>query len=333
MRSIGILSVIGVLMGLASGWAGELPLAALDARFTPVETPVCMEYDVGYRCMNIELRRVGKIVATTTIGRWKHRVSGVEVPALFLDMRVDSPDSGISGQRSRVSIHDRIVAVMSVPDLNALVFAKYTDEFLNPLIGRCKESHSWSLYDTQTGQLEYENHDLKKGEVKTRLENPEALLKLSRTMRPMMEFLVRRYQAPSVGSGDTDEGRIVANLDGKVVALRILTDREKSPACLGMKRMESMRIKTVAERGSTVKPRDFLAWSMTFKQLAAMVHDEALVQSATRAPVETVVPLAVDYELGLGSVRATMTGIHLGAPSRMDRPLVMAEGPKSVTQK
>ena len=126
--------------------AGEVPLAQLDKRFTPVETPVFMEYDVGYRFLNIEMRRVGKIVATTTIGRWKHSVTGNEVPALFLDMRVNSPDSGKAGERGRVSIHDRIVAVMTVPDMQALVFAKYTDEYLNPLIGRCKESHSWSLY-------------------------------------------------------------------------------------------------------------------------------------------------------------------------------------------
>jgi len=313
--------------------AGEVPLAQLDKRFTPVETPVFMEYDVGYRFLNIEMRRVGKIVATTTIGRWKHSVTGNEVPALFLDMRVNSPDSGKAGERGRVSIHDRIVAVMTVPDMQALVFAKYTDEYLNPLIGRCKESHSWSLYDTQSGRLEYENHDLKKGEITTDIVNPEALLELSRKIRPVMEFLVRQYQAPSPDAANSDKGRIVVNMDGKVVALRIMTEREMSPSCLARKRMDSMLIKTVAERGSSLKPRDFHAWSMTFKQLAVMLHDDALTQSAIHAPVETVVPLAVNYELGLGSIRATMTSIHVGPVVRPDRPLVMAEGPKSVAQK
>jgi hypothetical protein len=313
--------------------AGDVPLAELDKRFTPVEAPVFMEYDVGYRFLNIELRRVGKIVASTTIGRWKHRVTGVEVPALFLDMKVNSPDSGKAGERGRVSIHDRIVAVMTVPDMQALVFAKYTDEFLNPFIGRSTEALSWSMYDTQSGHLEYENHDLKKNEVKTDIVNPEALMELSRKIRPVMEFLVAQYQSPSPDAATSDKGRIVVNMDGKVVALRIKTTREKSPSCLARNRLDSMLIKTVAERGSSIKPRDFQAWSMTFKQLAALLHDDSLTQQAIHAPVETVVPLAVNYELGLGSIRATMTSIHVGPAVKADRPLVMAEGPKSVVRK
>ncbi len=325
-----VMGLIWVFMGL-SGWAGGM--AELDAQFTPVETPVFMEYDVGYRFLNIQLRKVGKIVATTTIGRWKHRGTGQEVPSLFLDMRVDSPDSGKAGQRSRISIHDRIVAVMTVPDLQALVFSKYTDEVLNPLIGRSKEILQWSLYDTQSGRLEYENHDLKKGEIKTHLVNPEALLELSRKIRPVMEFLVKQYQAPVPGAESSEQGRIVVNMDGNVVALRILTEREKSPSCLTQRRLDSMAIKTVAERGSSVKPRDFHAWSMTFKQLAKTLQDGALIASADHAPVETVVPLAVDYELGLGSIRATMTSIHLGATVKAERSLVVAKGPEPVAQK
>ncbi len=97
--------------------------------------------------------------------------------------------------------------------------------------------------------------------------------------------------------------------------------------------MDSMLIRTVAERGGSVKPRDFLAWSMTFKQLATTLNDESLVQSALKAPVETVVPLAVNYELGLGSIRATMTSIRVGQAQKADRPLVMAEGPKAMIRK
>ena len=94
-----------------------------------------------------------------------------------------------------------------------------------------------------------------------------------------------------------------------------------------------MAIKTVAERGSSVKPRDFHAWSMTFKQLAKTLQDGALIASADHAPVETVVPLAVDYELGLGSIRATMTSIHLGAAIKAERSLVVVKGPEPVAQK
>ena len=306
--------VMLVLFAFASfpAMAEGKPLATLDERFTALETPVCMEYEVGYRLMNIELRRIGNIVATTTIGRWRHRITGQDVPALFLDMKVDSPDSGKPGDRGRISIHDRIVAVLTVPDLQALVFAKYTDEYLNPIIGHTVTALSWSMYDTQSGQLEYESCELKTGVVSTNLVNREELLKLSRRIRPVMEFLVGQYKAPSQDQAVLDKGRIVANMDGNVVALRILTKREKSPSCLERPRMESMCIKTVAERGSSVRPRDFRAWSMTFVKMAEMLKDAELAKAAKTAPVETIVPMAVDYELGLGSVRCTMTSIHVG---------------------
>ena len=248
-------------------------------------------------------------------------------------MQVNSPDSGLPGHRNRVSIHDRIVAVMTVPGMQALVFAKYTDEYLHPLIGRSKETVSTSIYDTQSGHLEYKCHDLKTGSVSASLSNPEALLELSRKIRPALDFLVGQYKAPTPDAATSDKGRIVANLDGRVVSLRMLTSRDRSPVCLGRKRLEAMCIRPVAERGSSVRPRDFHAWSMSFETLAMTLHDEALIQSARHAPVETVVPLALDYELALGSVRTTMTAIHLGKNADSTPGSVVAKSPEAVGQK
>ena len=330
-----VVLMIGWLVWFAGvarqGVAGDLPLSQLDARFTALEQPVCMEYDVGYRLFNIELSRVGKVVATTTIGQWRHRVTGETIPALFLDMRVDSPDSGKAGRRNRISIHDRIVAVMTVPDMQALVFAKYTDETLRPLI-HTSESLGVSVYDTQSGKLEFESRNLKTSVVITNLVNPEALLELSRKIRPIMEFLVQQYYAPTQDADTSDKGRIVANLDGKVAALRILTHREKSPNCLMHQRMDSMVIRAVAERVSSVKPRDFFAWTMTFEKLAMAVHDESLVASARHAPVQTVVPLAMDYELALGKVRVAMTSIRMGKSGSTNQFSMVPESPEPVAQ-
>jgi len=312
--------------------AAELPLSEFEARFTPQETPVCMNYDVGYRLLNIELRRVAKVVATTTIGTWRHRVTGKNIPALFLDMRVDSPDTVTPGRRSRISIHDRIIAVLTVPDMQALLFAKHTDEYLRPLI-HATESLGASVYDTQSGTLEFENRNLKTGVISSNLVNSAALFKLSHRIRPVMDFLVAQYKAPTPDAALSDNGRIVANLDGKVAALRILTHRERSPNCLTRRRFDSLCARTVIEKGSTARPRDFHAWSMTFAALARILHDEALLQSALHAPVETVVPLVMDYELALGSVRVTMTSIYLGKDCREPpQDSMVTESPEPVTE-
>ncbi|MEI6168472.1 MAG: hypothetical protein WCS52_14920 [bacterium] len=326
-----LLVTAGLLWLLAiTAKAGEKPLADIDARFTPMETPICMEYDVGYRFLHLELARVGKILATTTIGTWRHRVTGERIPALFLDMQVNSPDSGKVGERNRVSIHDRIIAVMTLPEMKALVFAKYTDEYLHPLLGRKKEALIVSVYDAQAGHMAYSTRNLQTGLTSTNLANPEALFDLSQRIKPVMDFLVARQRGE--GDADSGKGRIVANLDGKVVALRIVTKPDRSPACFGRQRFETTCIIPEAEPGSSVKPREFHAWSMDFKTLAALCKDEGLIKAAREAPIESIVPLVMDYELGLGSVRTTMTAIHMGGEPVANLALVLSEGPKPVAQ-
>ena len=317
-------SLLFSLMGSVN--AAENLLADLDARFTPGGPPVCMEYDVGYRLLRLEFARVGKIVATTTIGTWRHRVSGESIPALFLDMKVNSPDSGKAGARNRVSIHDRIIAVMTLPEMKALVFAKVTDEYLHPLIGRKKEAMIVSVYDAQAGHMEYSTCNFQTGMSSTNLANPEALYDLSQRIRPVMDFLVSQHREGAKDAADINKGRIVANLDGKVVALRILTEPGRSPACFERQRFESTCIVPVAEPGSSVKPREFHAWSLDFKKLAALRNDAALIKAARDAPIESIVPLVMDYELGLGSVRTTMTAIYMrgdAAPEIRPNPRLM----------
>ncbi|MCX6998661.1 MAG: hypothetical protein NTV49_16665 [Kiritimatiellaeota bacterium] len=299
-----------ILLAAASADPAVVPLSELDARFRPVDTPISMEYDVGYRFLRIELKRIGKIVATTTIGTWRHRLTGVEVPALFLDVRADSPDSGKKGERSRVSIHDRMVAVLTVPELEVLLFAKYSDEYLHPLIGRARETLSSAMYNTEAGRLEYEGRDLKSGVVSTNLVNAEALLELSRRIRPVMNFLIRQCAAKFKASVPEEPERIVVNMDGRVVALRLVTELERSPVCLGRRKFDALHVSTATERGSKVKPRDFHAWCLPFETLAEQQGDSALLTAARAAPIRSVVPLVLDYELGLGHVRATMTAIH-----------------------
>lgn len=310
------------------GDAASKPLADLDAHFEGREVPVYMEYDAGYRFLNIEMSRVAKVHNMTRIGQWRDQVTGRQVPAIFLDMRVDSPDEGKEGHRCRISIHDRLVAVLALPDLHALVFAKYTDEYLKPFL-RASQVRGVSVYDTQSGHMEFHHQNLMTGILYTNLHNGEALLDLSRRIGPIMGFLVEQYKHPGVQAPSEDNSRVVANLDGKVAALKILTERTRSPAFLCRQRQETLFIRTVAERGSAIRPRNFRAWGMPFGALAELMKDDALIQSARTAPVETIVPVVMDYELALGMVRVTLRSVRAGAVPGSSGG---TEGPEPVAQ-
>ena len=304
--------LLALWCGCAAGESSNL-LVAVEARFTPGQPPVTMDYDIGYRFLNMELADIGRVVVTTTVGTWRHRVTGQDAPALLMDVRIDSPDNGQPGQRRRVSLHDRILAVLTVPDLQALVFARVTDQHLNPLIGRTKDNHLVSIYDTQSGALTFTQSDLIKGTTTTNLANPEALLDLSRRVGPLMAQLVQKCRNPGSAAADEAPPRIGVNMDGRVVALRFKTFAQRSPACLGRQRFPTLCVTTEAERGSDVKPRDFFAWSVPFDQLAGWQGDPALAEAVRIAPVASIVPLVLDYELSLGEVRATLTAVRAGA--------------------
>jgi hypothetical protein len=307
-------SIVWLLTGFFVGWAGlaapaaEPEMAAIQAGFHADDVPVRMEYELAYRFLNIEMSRLGKIVLLTTKGTFQRRVTGQPVPAVLVEVRLDSADHHKPPARDRVSIHDRILAVVTMPELNALVFAKENDEFLNPVFGRATVSRAVSCYDTQSGRLDYSHRDIPSGTVSTNLSNPEALLVLSRRVGTLANFLLGRYYGRDTVAAD---GRLSVNADGEVVALLMETVLERSPAFLTRQRLNALRVATVPEEPTRARLHDFHGWAVPFRELADRFGDDA-VRAAARRGVEAVVPLVVQYDLRLGAIRATLASLGVG---------------------
>lgn len=291
-------------------------LSGIERRFIAREEPVMMEYEVGYRFFSIEWMNIGRVLVETTIGEWPHAGRGTHVPAVMMNVRVDSPDSGKPGERRRVSIHDHLIAILTVPDLEALLFARCADQHLNPLIGRLRTVSQFSLYDLQSGSVAFYQTNLLTGECATNLLDPAGLLELSRQVGPLMRSFVEQCPSYASASLTSDAARISVNMDGRVVPILLKTRTGRSPAFLERERRDVLQLSTAPEPGSAFKPRDFTAWTLRFKALAQDRNDASLQSAAGRAPMESIVPLVFDYELALGSVRATMTSIRTGRPDQ-----------------
>ncbi len=316
MRRVDIVFLLMLGIATAARAAeGQDLLADTRARFRGTDIPIVMEYQLGYRFLNVELTRLGSIKLTTTGGLWRHRVSGQEVPVVFIDVHVDSFDRNADRDKNRISIHDEMVGVLTLPDLHALLFSKLTDEYLNPLFSRRTISRAFSVYDTQSGAMEYVHRDLNEGGgVSTNLTRPEDLLELSRQIRPIMDYLISqcRTNQPGVMKG---RDRISVNLDGQVATLQLVAQKERSPACLDRKRMDSLRIETVPVGKRQNKARAFLSWAVPFDVLAEVLDDNGLRDAACAAMVESVVPLVVDYELAVGRIRASLLSVAQEGPT------------------
>ncbi len=292
----------------------------LEKQFCATEAPVRFEYAVAYRFLKLEISRLGTLSLDTTVGRWALSGGTNTVPAVFVDLAFNSGGRTGAAQRARVSIHDRMVAVIGVPGMDALLFAKDTDEYLNPLIGRTRVLRSVSCYDVQGGTLDYWHHELGPGTVVTNLSNPQAILDLSRQLRPILEFLMDECRGEGRDVLSPENVRISINASGRVVPLRLKTGRERSPWQLGGQRVPALRVDVVPAARSDARLYRFRGWAIPFQELAERLDDDALRRTSSEAFVKAVVPVAAEYELALGAIRMTLLGAKHGtavtSPSR-----------------
>ncbi len=289
----------------------EKDLSYLERHFRATEEPIVFEYSVAYRFLNVEFSRLGGLVLQTTVGQWYANGSSNAVPAVFLDMRFDSKDRRGATPRARISIHDRIVAVVTVPAMDALLFAKDTDEYLNPIIGRSRTLRSLSCYDVQSGALDYWHYDIPSDSVVTNLSDPEAIVELSRQLRPILDFLMQQQEGSDKETLSPESIKISVNTAGHVVPLRLRTLKEQSPPCLGRARLNALRVDTVSLKKTDERVYRFRGWALPFGSLADHIGDPSLQQAAREAFVKVVVPVAAEYELALGAIRMTLLSAHV----------------------
>lgn len=285
-------------------------LCYLESRFHAQEAAIVCEYEVAYRCLNLEISRLGTLVLRTTVGTWTPEPPGPDVPVVFMDMRFDSRDSREPGNRGRISIHDRIVAVITVPGMDALLFAKDTDEYLNPLIGRTRVLRSVSCYDVERGGLDYWHFDLPSDTVSTNLSDPQAIIDLSRKLRPILDFLMAQSHGDGKEALSPEDLKISVNASGHVVPLRLRTIRDRSPACLGKGRLTSLRVDAVPAGRTDERIYRFRSWALPFQDLAEHLKDDTLRSVSRDAFVEAVIPLGAEYELALGAIRMTLVSVR-----------------------
>ena len=299
---------------LSLAWAGSAraaaapdPIAALAARFQAAKPTVRVSYRVVYRFLGIEWKQLATASIDCTGGTWSNAATGAATPALFFDMRMDTGEPEAAARRSHVSLHFHMALAEAVPEFRGLVYAKASHEYLNPVIGRAFEAQDISVYNLESGRMNFWKTNLLTGEVTTKLTNDIGIARMSALARPMLEAVMDAYAGRRAMLAPADGIRAQANIDNRVVPLVITTARDPAPAVLGGAGARAMRLDVLPEKGSGVRSRPFHAWIVSYRDAARAAGDARMLELARRAKPEGLVPLAVDYGLPLGSVRATLS--------------------------
>jgi hypothetical protein len=154
--------------------------------------------------------------------------------------------------------------------------------------------------------LDYWHYDLPTGTVVTNLSNPQAILDLSRQLRPILEFLMVQCRGEGRETLSPDALRINVNASGRVVPLRLRTIKDRSPWQPGEARLNALRVDVLPATRSDARLYRFRGWAMPFHELAECLNDDALRRTAREAFVKAVVPVTAEYELALGAIRMTL---------------------------
>lgn len=289
-------------------------LSGIEKQFRATQQPVVLDYTVAYRFLHVEFSRLGNLVMKTTVGEWTAPELPHPIPAVFIDLKFDSKDARGIAQRPRVSVHDRIVAVLAAPGMEAMLFAKDTDEYLNPLLGRSRILRSVSCYAIQSGRLNYWQNNLTAGTVVTNVSDPQAIVEMSRKVRPILEFLAEQCLGNGAETLAPEALTVNVNTSGKVVPLRLRTVRDRSPTCLGGEHLTGVCVDAIPAHKTDERIYRFRAWAVPFHELAEHLNDLALQKASNEAFVKAVVPVVAEYEMVMGAIRMTLVAARVETP-------------------
>ena len=148
-------------LALVSGDAKAGEFAAdLRARFKPTEPTIALAYRVSYRVLDIEITPIAVARIGVTVGLWEGAERGPPRPAALVDFTLDTLEERETDRQRNIHVvlHNKVVSVPRRPELDAVVFAKRTDQSLRFLWNR-KRADNLERYDLESGELRYHRID------------------------------------------------------------------------------------------------------------------------------------------------------------------------------
>ncbi len=328
MKTIAVPSILaGLLLGASACFAQDTRIIEdLKSRFTPDKPTVSISYDVAYRFLFLELMSLAKATIDTTEGTWSNSITGVSTSACFVEFSFWTLDHETNAKsRNRISINDKIISVLTMPDLNTLMYVKKTDEYLNPLIGHRKVTKNLFVYDLESGELNYRLEDYLADTVTTNLPGTGNLVEQGRDVSHFLKILSEVYYGKQEMISPDSDFRIHCDVDGAVRAFCVKTENRPLPLKLMGTNLPSVRVRVEPAKGEPIRDIGFELWASSLQDVANASQDHDLLDLAAQVPDWSMVPLLADYGLSVGYIRCSMT--HIKALESGFGKLALTQGP------
>lgn len=279
----------------------------LDRHFQPLKPTLVMEYEGVYAFLGVELKGLAALRIAATEGTWEAGDSAAPIPACKLDFLLTNPRKKAC-ESADLKLNKRTLCVLTMPDLQLLRYVKINDEIIKPLFGKNRRLKYLQMYDFEGERVRYLHHDLESGQVVTNLPNLEVMAKQSFEIGEVLKNLHLAYLAE--GSTNQPVVPMHFNVNGEVKAFGLHTRKASVHAPLLQRQVTVLRgdILSAGQKGGG--DNCFSVSCLPFREVAAARGDPLLDVLAAQGQDWYMVPVSGRYELFLGGIICTLTGIH-----------------------
>ena len=306
---------------LLTGRLLALDDASIDQKmqqFSPLKPSVQMRYEVSYRFMGLTLMKVAEAFVRATEGVWLNEISAEQVPACVLDMRIQSPGATEADRRDRrVYLDNRVLTVVTMPDINTLFYMKQTDEVINPFFKKPIITHNIHMYDLQGDEMDFYSKNYATDVVSTNLDGAADFVSKGREVAGILKLMSDILSGRRGLLTPEDDFRISVNLEGHATPFTAETRLEQQTSALSDDSWEVLRIDVMpAPEAEGVRRKKFAMWATSLEQIAARSDDEILKEMAATAPEWGLAPLSATMGMPLGYIRCELVEVMAGSSGR-----------------
>ena len=307
MRNL-VFSGLCCLIFFASSYADDLEQYDFFGDITDkfqVQGDTCeLFYHVSYYFLGIRFFNLADAELKYSRGLWAHNGNGI--PAYMLDIAIYTDNLDKEPEKSRLYMNNRLLSVVSVSNTTTLVYAKQTDEHVNPFFGKRRRYKTSHCYAMGHDCLTFTKVDYLTGTVSTNLEGNIDTASQAEKVSRFLQIISDLYS-----SNDDDKGdgslTIDINFEGQAIPFLVETEHTDAPTHFMDKDWPSLKVEVEPAPGDhEIKDRRFAMWTVSIADFAKMTGDEKLLKMKDRLPSWGMVPLAADYDMIWGFVRCSL---------------------------
>ena len=278
------------------------------SRFQPTQPVVCATYDAAYHLLGLNLFRVATVEVESSVGLWRGATNAPPQKVVFVQWRMkggEKPDA-------RVRISDVMFAAVTIPDFRTVFYLREADEFVDPPFRRAVHEHQLNCYDFQSGNLRYYYTNFMTGFSTTNLPDSAKAEDQGHEVGDVLKVMsqVSRGELPMLVPATSP--RIHVDIDRVVRPFVFETCREVAPARFPVRKPMALRADVTPAPESDLKAGRAALWGLRLRKIAELAGDKELLALDPEVLDVSVVGIVVDYDLTIGSIRANLTGVHVG---------------------